>query len=250
MTYAADIALMARARAGLTQAELAARSGFSRETIARWEGGSREPTLTSLNELVAAAGLELVVGLAAGDESLDELVAHQLALSPAERLAALLPPEQLRKTLDAISWLERSTNSYIAIGSVTAALQGGPQRPGEGSVDVVAADPDAFAQELRESGLTPVDSAERWAQEDRRWPWLLSSGGSIVLASRLPGSGDFKDLRRNSHALRVDGGNPLVLAHPRDLLRLAEASPRPEERSRIPGLRALLRATTAAQRDS
>src|SRR5688572_23661711 len=111
MTHAADIALMARARAGLTQAELAARSGFSRETIARWEGGSREPTLTSLNELIAAAGLELVVGIAAGDESLDELVAHQLALSPPERLAALLPPEQLRKTLDAISWLGRSTNS-------------------------------------------------------------------------------------------------------------------------------------------
>jgi hypothetical protein len=35
----------------------------------------------------------------------------------------------------------------------------------------------------------------------------------------------------------------VVVAHPRDLLRIADASPREAERARVPGLQALLEAT-------
>ena len=242
MSRSADIVRMARDRAGLTQAELAARSGFSRETIARWESGARDPTLASLQDLVASAGLELVVGITAEDEALEQLASQQLDLSPRDRLASLLTAAQLRRTLDVLAWLQSSAGRHIVIGGVAAALQGGPQRPGEGLVDVAAADHDAFVDELNDSGLVPVDAPTRWASEDRRWPWKLRSGGSIVLASRIPGSGDFKDLRRSSRELAVDKSVVIAVAHPRDLLRLAEASARPEERSRVPGLRALLRA--------
>ncbi len=91
-----DIVRIARQRAGLTQQQLAARSGHPRETIARWETGAREPSLASVQALVAACGLELVVGVAAGDDSLGDLVTDQLALSPAERLTRLLPPRRAR----------------------------------------------------------------------------------------------------------------------------------------------------------
>ena len=89
-----DIVRIARQRAGLTQRQLAQRSGHPRETIARWETGAREPSLESLRALVRACGLELVLALAAGDDSLTELVDDQLALAPVDRLQKLLPADE------------------------------------------------------------------------------------------------------------------------------------------------------------
>lgn len=238
----ADLACMARQRAGLTQAELAARSGFSRESIARWESGAREPSLASLSELVSASGLDLSISIAEGDHSLDGLVHDQWDLSPMRRLAKLMPEEQLEEALDALRWLAGAARSEtVVVGGIAAALQGGPQRPAGGGVEVVAADPGALVDELAEASFSPLDSPERWAQSDRRWPWAHPSQGMVVLASGLPGSGDFKDLRRGARTLELERGWAARVANPRDLLRLAEASSRAEERARLPGLRALLR---------
>jgi transcriptional regulator with XRE-family HTH domain len=48
---------VARAEAGLTKVELAARSGVSRDTIARLERGSSEPQERTLYKLAAALGV-------------------------------------------------------------------------------------------------------------------------------------------------------------------------------------------------
>lgn len=52
-----------RAKAGLTQAELADRMGTTQSAIARMEGGGSRPTLETLEKLAAAVGGELVVGV-------------------------------------------------------------------------------------------------------------------------------------------------------------------------------------------
>ena len=51
----------ARAEAGLTQAELAARMGTTQSAIARMEGGKGRPSTTTLAKVAAATGTRLRV---------------------------------------------------------------------------------------------------------------------------------------------------------------------------------------------
>jgi predicted nucleotidyltransferase/DNA-binding XRE family transcriptional regulator len=53
----------ARAGAGLSQAELAARAGVTQSVISAYESGHRQPSLPTLARLVEAAGQELVLGV-------------------------------------------------------------------------------------------------------------------------------------------------------------------------------------------
>ena len=66
---------IARQRAGLTQQQIAERSGHPRETIARWENGTREPSLATVAALIEACDLDLVIRLSERDPSFAELVA-------------------------------------------------------------------------------------------------------------------------------------------------------------------------------
>jgi transcriptional regulator with XRE-family HTH domain len=54
---------LARERAGLTQAQLAARIGSTQPALARLEAGGVTPNLDTLGRLANALGLELVVEL-------------------------------------------------------------------------------------------------------------------------------------------------------------------------------------------
>jgi transcriptional regulator with XRE-family HTH domain len=55
----------ARRRAGLTQAALARRAGTSQATVSAYERGSKQPSVETLDRLLAAAGARLVVEPAA-----------------------------------------------------------------------------------------------------------------------------------------------------------------------------------------
>lgn len=79
----------ARERAGLTQRELAARSGSAQSEIARIERGRREPGFSTIERLVRAAGFDLRIHLAPHDDHDEGLIDAMLALSPEERLASL-----------------------------------------------------------------------------------------------------------------------------------------------------------------
>ena len=52
----------ARNRAGLSQAQLAARAETSQSAIARYEVGAATPTLATLERILAASGVTLVLG--------------------------------------------------------------------------------------------------------------------------------------------------------------------------------------------
>ncbi len=80
----------ARLRAGLTQQELAARSGRERSVIARWEQGVVSPSLETLLELVQACSFDLPLELVARDDSTDERLRKNARLSPERRVQRLL----------------------------------------------------------------------------------------------------------------------------------------------------------------
>jgi transcriptional regulator with XRE-family HTH domain len=236
-----DVILMARQRAGITQQQLADRSGRPRETIARWETGAREPSLATLRRMVSACDLELVIRLAKRDESLDELVADQLEISPEERLRRLMSTEAREDALRALRWIGVARTPAIVLGAVAAVLQGSPQRADRGHVEIVSSDRYSIEVEMRNAGFTPIDAEARWQDVDRREPWALPDGGAIVLAVDVPGAdAGYADLRRSAEKIVLDDGTSVAVAHPRDLLRLGDASSREGERARGPALRALL----------
>jgi transcriptional regulator with XRE-family HTH domain len=80
----------ARARAGLTQQELAQRIGTTQSAVARWERGRARPSLETLLRVVRACGLELRLGLEAADPGEASLIERNLTLSPAQRLDQLV----------------------------------------------------------------------------------------------------------------------------------------------------------------
>lgn len=237
--HSADIVRIARQRAGITQRQLADRSGHPRETIARWETGAQEPPLSTLRHVVEACGLDLVTSLTTADRSLAEGVADQVALEPQARLRRLVPAPDYREVSRALSWLAKARSESVLIGDIAAVLLGAAQRPTVPAAEFVAADPVAMETEMRRGGLEPRDTEGRWVDTDRRAEWTLPTHGTLILAVGVPGTGDFVDLNRSALDITV-GKTILRVAHPRDLLRIAEASPRADVRSRAPGLRALL----------
>jgi transcriptional regulator with XRE-family HTH domain len=79
----------ARRLSGLTQAELARRAGVPQSTVAKIERGRRDPSLSTLERLVRAAGLELRVQLASRDDHDAQLIDLMLDLTPEQRLQGL-----------------------------------------------------------------------------------------------------------------------------------------------------------------
>ena len=80
----------ARLRAGLTQAELAERTGRDRSVVARWEQGVVAPSVETLIELVRACGFDLPLELIPHDVSGVDRLKKNAMLSPERRVARLL----------------------------------------------------------------------------------------------------------------------------------------------------------------
>ncbi len=77
----------ARLRAGMTQAELAERSGRDRSVIARWEQGVVAPSVETLTDLVRACGFNLPLELEPLETN--ERVKKNAMLSPERRVHRL-----------------------------------------------------------------------------------------------------------------------------------------------------------------
>jgi transcriptional regulator with XRE-family HTH domain len=82
----------ARLRAGLSQVELAERSGKDRAQLARWERDAVQPSLETLRELLHACGFDIDLTLVdyAEDQQVAARLQRTLKQSPQERLQAML----------------------------------------------------------------------------------------------------------------------------------------------------------------
>lgn len=80
----------ARLRAGLTQTELAERTGRDRSVIARWEQAAVAPSIDTLIELVRACGFDLPLELVPLERDDEERLGRNLMLSPERRVRRLL----------------------------------------------------------------------------------------------------------------------------------------------------------------
>jgi transcriptional regulator with XRE-family HTH domain len=131
----ADLIREARLRAGLTQYELAERSGRDRSVIARWEQGVVAPSVETLLELVRACGFDLPLELAPYEPAQDARLEKNALLSPERRVQRLLQARarQAREG-DAgpppfdpyfiLAALERQFVSYVLVGAFARIVQG------------------------------------------------------------------------------------------------------------------------------
>lgn len=86
--YSWELTREARRRAGLTQQQLARRLGISQASLARLESPRANPTVATLDRVLAATGQRLELGLTPAMPSVDiGLLREALRLSPAERIA-------------------------------------------------------------------------------------------------------------------------------------------------------------------
>jgi transcriptional regulator with XRE-family HTH domain len=84
-SLAARLLVEVRQRCGLSQRELARRTGVSRTTVVEIEKGSRDPGLGTLQAILQAVGYDLDVRLTARDHHDVVLEATLAALSPQRR---------------------------------------------------------------------------------------------------------------------------------------------------------------------
>ena len=82
---AADLIREARLRAGLTQYQLAERSGRERSVIARWEQGAVSPSFDNLLEVIEACGFDLPLVLVPRERFGEERLEKNLLLTPERR---------------------------------------------------------------------------------------------------------------------------------------------------------------------
>lgn len=84
---AGNLLRIARARAGLTQRQLADAASVPQSTIARIESGARQPSLPALARILAGADLEPRINLDSYDDHDDVLDASDRRLTEHERAA-------------------------------------------------------------------------------------------------------------------------------------------------------------------
>ena len=228
---------MSRARARLTQRELAARLGVSQAQLSRVEAGRREPSFSFVQRVTRACDLGMSIRLTTADDSLEALVEQQLGRAPQARLAALIDGSELpglRRSLEAGGRV-----GGVLIGAVAAVLTGGAGVPPVGVVELVA---DAGAEDaLRAAGWSPslLEAPFGALHARQRWFAIDSSTWDLELVVAPAGTHGYADLADNATAL---AGVPVRVADALDLLRIAHASPWPADRARAVELNVILEA--------
>ena len=130
----ADLIREARLRAGLTQQELAQRSGRERSVIARWEQGGSAPSLETLLDLLAVCGFDLPLELAERDDNALARLSKNALLSPERRVERMLRARaKLVGSADdsagfdpyaIVAALERHRVAYVVVGSFARVIHG------------------------------------------------------------------------------------------------------------------------------
>lgn len=253
----AQILQLARRRAGITQAELAGRVERPRSNVARWEAGGVKPSFETLLDLVRACELEPVLSLFALDESNDDYVRDLLAVAPAKRLAQQVEAARGMgragfDPLEVIRALERQRFDWMLLGRLAANVRASPIVPAEFEV-VVYPGPQQDDAEALAAALTGL-AARRVAEAERLSPpaevrafgnaerWWVDCAETWVAAVRdaPAGTRGFDDLLLDASEEEIGDDLSVLVPSTLDLVRMADASPRPGDKADLPTLRRAL----------
>jgi transcriptional regulator with XRE-family HTH domain len=239
----------ARLRAGLTQQELADRSGRKRSVIARWERGAIEPSLETFLEIIGVCGFELPLELMPRDHSAFERVQKNALLSPERRVQRLLRASPSDNPFDPyalIAALERRQASYVVVGAFGRIIQGADETTT--GLDIA---PSLRSQNLRRLALTLDDLAaagtdgQRIALDEsnvRQAPTLElhTPKGKLTIVPEPAGTrGGYDDLRRAATHEPIGRGLRVAVASTADLARMLAALGRDEDMPKLIALRRL-----------
>ncbi|MDW5324556.1 helix-turn-helix transcriptional regulator [Plantactinospora sp. KLBMP9567] len=184
---------------GLTQRDLAERSGASQAAIARIEQGVRAPTVAMLERLLTALDLQLTVGVEPLDAQLDARIDALRGQTVAERIATL----GLDRMLDRLGDLP-----YVLTGATAALLQGAPVPVDDLEIIVAWRDAERFAGWLEryyaqrwnprweEFGYLPADPRE---PGEHRWQVV----GGVLRASMVDELPAAVEVRHADRSYRV-----------------------------------------------
>lgn len=253
----ADLIREARLRAGLTQYELAERSGRERSVIARWEQGVVAPSIETLVELVRACGFDLPLELAPHDPSAREQLRKNALLSPERRVQRLLrtQAETGREALSKqrpfdpyaiLAALERRRVSYILVGGLARVIQGSDEATH--GLDLV---PSLRLENLRRLELALEDLGAKGVNRkalvideatvrDEPVLTLHSARGDVKVVPEPAGTrGGYDDLRRAAGREPIGKGLRPFVASLGDLARMLAALDREHDRPVLAQLRQL-----------
>ena len=235
----ADLIREARLRAGLSQAELAARLQRPKSTVTRWETGVRTPSLETTREVIRACDLELSLGVFRFDDSYNGLIDMQFAKAPLARLESLTDDaDALARTLELLPAVLAAIGSVLIIGRFAEALHGSPiALPAPLPIEFLVEDSASADRALRSAGLEPYRVT---ANRSARIQWRLPDTPTLEFSLRTdaPGTQGLTDLRRDASNVNVAPEAAVPVPSLRDLVRINQASP--EDRARIVALRTTL----------
>lgn len=213
---AAHLVREARLRAGLTQAELAARSGTTQSALARLEAGASSPAFTRVVDLVERCGLGLRVRIV---DTVADPVPERDRTAPADGWAFLAP-------------LVQHGVRFVVSGLAAAAARGLADRerpptivPDDARANLLlmgAALSELGARVRVEDGSLPFVGTPESLLSRPRWE-LVGPDGPLDLVFAPPGTRGYRDLVRDAAVVSV-GGVGLPVASLRDAIRELEAA--------------------------
>src|SRR4051812_44638644 len=247
----ADLIREARLRAGLTQYQLAERSGRDRSVIARWEQGAVAPSVETLVELVRACGFDLPLELVPRESAGDERLRKNALLSP-ERRVLRFPARARQRQLQSpglrldpyaiLTALERRRVRYVLIGGFARIIEGTDELTH--GLDLT---PSLRSENVRRLGLPLDDLAARRPTGER--PVLErdlagtavldlhTESGELKIVPEPAGTrGGYDDLRRAAVREPIGRGLRPSVASIGDLARMLAALGRDQD---LPPLRQL-----------
>ncbi len=261
-SYGGDLVREARRRAGLTQAELAARADTAQPAIARWESGRTAISLDDVRRLVRLCGYDLEIMLVPRDES-DLPRRPGLPTSPASntwtatigwcgsytRCAGTDMELDLARLFEV---LDRHKVSYLLIGGLAAVYHGSPfptedaditpqaDRANLARLAAALAELNARVRTESEPAGLPFDCDADSLAAAPTWH-LTTDAGDLDLTFEPAGTHGYADLRRDAAPAQLYGVTVRV-ASLADVIRSKQAASRPRDQRMLPTLRAILAA--------
>jgi transcriptional regulator with XRE-family HTH domain len=248
----------ARLRAGLTQAELAERTGRERSVIARWEQGVMSPPIETLLACIHACGFDLPFVLTPIDRGRDEELRASLVLTPSERVERMLEElgaswgrtgrgaDAQRVSFDPyelLTALQQQQVSFVLVGGFARVVQGtgevtegidvAPSLRGQNVARLEKALADLNARRLDGKRLH-LDALREPTRE------LETRAGTLTLVPEPAGTRGYDDLRRRATREPLGRGLRPQVASSADLARMVGALGREDEIDTLLRLRRLL----------